>query len=50
MVRFLPNGWSVGFPNLRVTAPDGADLSAGIVPDVMSDDPLQTALELLGRP
>lgn len=50
MVRFLPNGWSVGFPNLRAVRPDGTDLSSGIAPDLVSDDPLGTALELLRGP
>ncbi|MEE8498440.1 MAG: S41 family peptidase, partial [Acidimicrobiia bacterium] len=33
MVRFLPNGWSVGLPNLRVTLSDGTDLANGVQPD-----------------
>ena len=49
MVRFLPNGWSVGLPNLRVTLPDGTDLTNGVQPDVLAEDALATALEILSE-
>ena len=48
MVRFLPNGWSVGFPNLKVTTGDGTEMAGGITPHLISTDPLSTALEILG--
>lgn len=48
MVRFLPNGWSVGFPNLQVTLGDGSELVGGVRPDLISVDPLLTAVEMLG--
>ncbi len=47
LVRLLPNGWSLGLPNLRVTAEDGTDLSAGVTPDIISADPLTDAIEFL---
>lgn len=47
MVRFLPNGWSVGLPNLNVTLADGSELSDGVIPDVQTDDALATAMRLL---
>ena len=49
MVRFLPNGWSVGLPNLRVTLSDGTDLANGVQPDILAEDALATALEILGQ-
>ncbi|MEE9206350.1 MAG: S41 family peptidase [Acidimicrobiia bacterium] len=49
MVRFLPNGWSVGLPNLEVTLSDGTDLADGVQPDVLAEDALATALEILGE-
>ncbi len=49
MVRFLPNGWSVGLPNLEVTLSDGTDLANGVRPDVLAADALATALEILGE-
>jgi C-terminal processing protease CtpA/Prc len=48
MVRFLPNGWSVGFPNLKVTTGDGTEMAGGITPHLISTDPLSTALEFFG--
>jgi len=48
MVRFLPNGWSVGFPNLQVTLGDGSELVSGVMPDFISVDPLLVAVEMLG--
>jgi carboxyl-terminal processing protease len=48
MVRFLPNGWSVGFPNLQVTLGDGSELVSGMRPDLVSVDPLLAAVEMLG--
>jgi hypothetical protein len=47
IVRFLPNGWSVGLPNLRVVLADGTDLSSGVSPDIVSDEALATARETL---
>jgi hypothetical protein len=48
MVRFLPNGWSVGFPNLEATSGDGTAVLGGITPDLISADPLSAALQMLG--
>ncbi len=47
MVRILPNGWAVGLANILVTTPTGEELLEGIVPDVLTDDPLEIALEIL---
>lgn len=46
MVRYLPNGWSLGLTNLRVTSSDGLDLTAGVTPDVVAQDALAVALDL----
>ncbi|MEE9299286.1 MAG: S41 family peptidase [Acidimicrobiia bacterium] len=48
MVRFLPNGWSLALPNLRVMAVDGTDLSGGVEPDDAAEDAFTAALLLLG--
>ena len=48
MVRFLPNGWSVGLPNLTATLADGTDLADGVLPDVLAGDALAGALDILG--
>jgi len=47
MVRFLPNGWSVGFPNLTATLADGTDLAEGVIPNLLTADALAEALEIL---
>ncbi len=49
MVRFLPNGWTVGLANLRVTTPTGEDLSEGVAPDLRTGDPVSKALEILSE-
>jgi hypothetical protein len=48
MVRFLPNGWSIGFPNLQVAVGDGTEMLGGITPGLISADPLAAALQMLG--
>lgn len=47
LIRFLPNGWSVSVPNLRVRDSRG-DLVGPIQPDVAGGDPLRQALEMAG--
>ena len=47
LIRFLPNGWTLSVPNLRVL--DGAGAEVGFVePDVVSDDPMADALRMAG--
>jgi C-terminal processing protease CtpA/Prc len=47
LIRFLPNGWSVAVPNLRVMDPEGSIIGA-VVPHIAADDPLGAALDLAG--
>jgi len=59
LVRSLPNGWSLGVPNLDVIGPDGASWLEPMIPDVEApttvedleaggDAGLEAALRLLG--
>ena len=59
LVRSLPNGWSLGVPNLDVIGPDGASWLEPLIPDVDApttagdleaggDPGLEAALRLLG--
>jgi len=59
LVRALPNGWSLGVPNVDVIGPDGTSWVAALVPEIAApttvedlragtDPGLEAALSLLG--